>query len=166
MAKDVSDGRPPIQEVNRAQPRQGEINGKRPSSLASIGEDLLDDLIVLFKQQGRLLGQEAGEKAQVVKASGASMAIGVVMILVGVVVLASAAVIGLAYVLPIWAAALIVAAFFLVAGGALWGGGMSRLDADHLTPRKSLDTFQQMKIRFQEKVDEYKRSRQRQHSRQ
>lgn len=128
-------------------------------TVTKLGEDFLRDLRSLFTQQSRLLQQELKEKAQVVKTSSMTVSIGAALLLIALQTFVAAAVFGLAMVMPWWGSALLVGLIVLALGAAMVGMGAKRMDADHLKPKKSLETFDQMNAKFREKVHEYKKQK-------
>lgn len=129
--------------------------GPQNHSIGRVMQDLIRDMTVLIERQGQLLRVELSEKATIIKASGASMASAVALILFGVQALVAAAVIGLAYVMDWWLAAALVGVALLVIGGVMAIKAKKALNFENLKPTKSADALNDIGVKLKEKAHEF-----------
>lgn len=119
-------------------------------------ERLYNDMNHLFERESSLVKTELSEKIHEVKTAGVSVVIGGSLLFVGVITLAMTAIFLLARVLPIWSASALVTAVFLIVGYAMTRVAISRLDAENMKPRQSLETLGEIRTSFKERINEYK----------
>jgi hypothetical protein len=119
-------------------------------------EHLYADFNLLWRKESALIRAEIREKASDVKTAAASLIGGGVVLFIGALSFAATLTILLALVMPLWAASLIVTAAFLIIGGVMLAGAKKKLEAEKLTPHRSIETLGEIKSTFQERVHEYR----------
>jgi len=119
-------------------------------------EHLYSDLTRLFERESSLVKAELSEKIAEVKTAGTSMVIGVFLLFIGIITLAWTGIFLLARILPIWSASALVTALFLIVGYVMTRISLARLDAERMKPRQSLDTLEEIKTSFKERINEFK----------
>ena len=113
-------------------------------SIPDILTDLLGQFTTLVRKEGELARTEMSEKAGQVAAGLVLVVIGAVLLMPALVVLLEAAVAALerAGLAPPWAA-LVVGGVVLLLGLILLMVGISRLKAENLLPRKTINQLQE-----------------------
>ena len=122
-------------------PDAPDVLGPRPKtdrSIATLLSDLASETILLLRQELALLKAELHEKFSRVGQGATALGAGALIAFSGWLVLLAAAVLGLATVVPPWLAALIVALVVVAIGAALLLVGKNRLDAEALTPKRTM----------------------------
>jgi Putative Actinobacterial Holin-X, holin superfamily III len=121
-------------DVEPPQPQSG-----RP--IAELLSDLANETGTLVSQEIALFKAELQEKAATLGIGAGALAAGGLIAFSGWLALLAAAILGLSYVLPPWLSALIIGAVVVALGGGLVLFGKSRLNADALVPRRTLDSL-------------------------
>lgn len=119
-------------------------------------EKLYSDMQHLMARESELVKTELSEKIGEVKTAGVSMLIGGSLLFVGVITLAMTAIFLLSRVIPVWSASALVTAAFLLVGYIMVRMAISKLDADRIKPRQSLETLGEIKTSFKERINEFK----------
>ena len=78
------------------------------------------------------------------------------LLLVGLFAAVATAIILINLVAPLWLSALIVTVVLMAVGGVMLTGAMKKLEADKLKPKKSIETFGEIRNTFQERIHEFK----------
>lgn len=133
-------------------PEFAEPRPKAERSIATLLSDLASEAILLLRQEMALLKAELHEKFNRVGQGASALGAGALVAFSGWLVLLAAAVLGLAEVLPAWAAALIVAIVVLAIGAGLVLFGKNRLDAQALTPERSLRSLREDEAWIRERL--------------
>ena len=132
-----------------------EVIGPRPKadrSIATLLSDLASETMLLVRQELALLKAELHEKFSRAGKGAGALAAGALIAYSGWLFLLLAAVFGLAEAVPIWAAALIVAFVVIALGGVLLWFGKNRLDADSLTPHRTLRSLREDEAWLKERL--------------
>ena len=135
---------------------QMRLNEHEHDSWSHMFERLYSDMSHLFAKESMLIKQELGEKIGEVKTAGVSVVIGGALLFVGVITLAMTAIFLLSRVIPVWSASALVTAAFLIVGYVMVRAALSKLDADKIKPRQSLETLGEIKTSFKERINEFK----------
>ncbi len=101
-------------------------------SLLMTARGLLEDMILLVRQEIGLAKAEIGEKASQVRTAMVAIVVGLLFGLASVVILAQVAVVALAKLMPDWLAAIMTGSILAVAAVIAFGVGASRLDPENL----------------------------------
>ena len=133
-----------------------QYTGLNRESWSIMFERLYNDMAHLFSKESALVKAELGEKIKEVKTAGVSVVIGGSLLFVGVFSLAMTAVFLLARVIPVWSASALVTAAFLLVGYIMVRTALSKLEADKIKPRQSLETIGEIKTSFKERINEFK----------
>lgn len=123
-----------------------DIRARRPRperSVAALLSDLASETGTLFRQEIALFKAEIQEKLANLGMGAGAMAAGGLVAFSGWLALLAAAILGLSNVLAPWLAALIVGAVVIAIGAGLLWIGKSRLDADALVPRRTLNSLRE-----------------------
>jgi hypothetical protein len=117
----------------------------REPSLSQLVGQLTDDARDLVRQELAIARTEATQTAKTLAVSGAFVATGATLLLVGVVVLTVFLVIGLGELLGdrFWLSSLIIGSLFALAGVLALLRGRRGLRSDALKPAATIDTLQQ-----------------------
>lgn len=110
----------------------------------SIGElfaELARDTSTLIRKEIELAKAEISQNAAVMAAGAVSLAVGGLIVLLGVQALVAAAVLGLALWIDAWVAALVVGGILAAIGGLMAISALKRLKLRNLTPRRTLETL-------------------------
>jgi hypothetical protein len=110
-------------------------------SVAALLADLASETGMLVRQEIALFKAELREKLARLGQGVGAVAAGGLVAFSGWLVLLAAAVLGLSNVVAPWLAALIVGVVVLALGAGLFFFGKSRLDADALVPRRTLNSL-------------------------
>ena len=125
-------------------------------SLAALLGDLSRETVDLVRQEAALARAEVKQTIATTRTALTSMAGGAVVALGGFIVLLLAVVNGLAIFLPPdmapWLSPLIVGGVVLFIGWLMLRGGRTKLDADHLKPRRTMDSLRRDHALVQEKA--------------
>ena len=137
-------------------PDEGIIEHRREAkterSIATLLSDLASESVLLVRQELALLKAELHEKFSRVGQGASALTAGGLIAYSGWLVLLAAAVLGLATVWPPWLAALVVGLAVLAIGGGLLLLGKSRLDAQALTPRRTLRSLREDEAWLRERL--------------
>jgi fatty acid desaturase len=125
---------------------------KADRSIAALLTDLINQISLLIRQEGLLLRTEMVEAAARAGRGAALIAVGIIFALGGFLALLAAAALGLAIVLPPGLAALIVGVFALALAVILLLVGKRQLNADALTPRRTLNSLREDKVWLKEQI--------------
>jgi fatty acid desaturase len=125
---------------------------KPDRSITALLASLVNETGLLVRQEMALFRAEMTEAMGRAGRGAAVMAAGGVCAFGGFLVLLAAAVLGLATVLPPWLAALIVGVVCLALGVLLLLLGKNRLNAEALTPRRTLRSLREDQIWIKEQV--------------
>jgi hypothetical protein len=127
--------------------------GPRPArSVAALLSDLASETGTLVRQEIALFKAELHEKLERLGQGVGALAAGGLIAFSGWLVLLAAAVLGLSKVVAPWLAALIVGLVVLAIGGGLLFFGKSRLDADALVPRRTLNSLREDEAWIRDRV--------------
>ena len=129
-----------------------EPEAKTDRSIATLLSDLASESVLLVRQELALLKAELHEKFGRVGQGASALTAGGLIAYSGWLVLLAAAVLGLATVWPPWLAALVVGLAALAIGGGLLLLGKSRLDAQSLTPHRSLRSLREDEAWLRERL--------------
>ena len=129
-----------------------EPEAKTERSIATLLSDLASESVLLVRQELALLKAELHEKFSRVGQGASALTAGGLIAYSGWLVLLAAAVLGLATVWPPWLAALLVGLAALAIGGGLLLLGKSRLDAQSLTPHRSLRSLREDEAWLRERL--------------
>ncbi len=136
-------------------PDAPDVLGPRPKtdrSIATLLSDLASETILLLRQELALLKAELHEKFSRVGQGATALGAGALIAFSGWLALLAAAVLGLATVVPPWLAALIVALVVLAIGAALLLVGTNRLDAEALTPKRTMRALREDEAWIRERL--------------
>jgi len=123
-----------------------ELSARRPRtdrSVAGLLSDLANETGTLLRQEIALFKAEIGEKLGSLGVGAGAMAAGGLVAFSGWLALIAAAVLGLSNALAPWLAALIVGIVVIAIGAGLLLFGKSRLNADALVPRRTLNSLRE-----------------------
>jgi len=123
-----------------------ELSARRPRtdrSVAGLLSDLANETGTLLRQEIALFKAEIGEKLGSLGVGVGAMAAGGLVAFSGWLALIAAAVLGLSNALAPWLAALIVGIVVIAIGAGLLLFGKSRLNADALVPRRTLNSLRE-----------------------
>lgn len=109
--------------------------------LTALFGDLANETAALIRKEAELAKAEMSEKAGMAVRAMVSLAVGGAVALIGVVFVLWAVVYALAIWLPPWAAALIVGVVMAVIGLVMLQSGKSKLSADNLQPKRTIETL-------------------------
>ena len=121
-------------------------------SIATLLADLAAQVRSLVRQEVALFKAELLEKLGLIGQGVGAIAIGALIAFSGWLALVAAAVLGLAIVVAPWLAALIVGLVVLAVGAALLYLGKSRLDAETLAMRRTLNSLREDEAWVRERV--------------
>ncbi len=119
-------------------------------------QHLYTDMNQLWQKQSLLVSTELNEKITEIKVAAGSLAIGAALLLVGLFAAVATAIILIDLVAPLWLSALIVTAVVMIVGGVMLVGAKKKLEADKLKPKRSIETFGEIRNTFQERIHEFK----------
>lgn len=126
---------------SRPGPDAAAARPKSDRSVAALLSDLASETATLVRQEIALFKAELREKLARVGQGVGAIAAGGLVAFSGWLVLLAAAVLGLSNVVEPWLAALIVGVVVLVLGAGLLFFGKSRLDADALVLRRTINSL-------------------------
>jgi len=112
-------------------------------SVAALLSDLAGETSLLVRQEIALLKAELNAKLARAGLGAGAIAAGGLIAFSGWLALVAAAIIGLSYVLAPWLSALIIGAFVIAIGAAMVLFGKSRLNAEALVPRRTLNSLRE-----------------------
>jgi putative superfamily III holin-X len=111
--------------------------------VAALVSDLANETSTLVRQEIALLKAELGEKLAQMGVGVAALAAGGLIAFSGWLALIAAAILGLSYALAPWLSALIIGILIVTLGAGLLLFGKSRLKADALVPRRTLNSLRE-----------------------
>jgi hypothetical protein len=120
-----------------------EPRGRSPRPVAALLADLAGETGTLLRQEIALFKAELNEKLGRMGVGAGALAAGGLIAFSGWLALVAAAILGLSYALAPWLSALIIGLFVLAIGGGLALFGKSRLRADALVPRRTLNSLRE-----------------------
>jgi hypothetical protein len=123
-----------------------DVGGPRVRSgrpVAALLSDLAGETSTLVRQEIALFKAELNEKLAQIGLGAGALAAGGVIAFSGWLALVAAAILGLNYVLAPWLSALIIGVVVIALGAALALFGKSRLKADALVPRRTLNSLRE-----------------------
>jgi hypothetical protein len=126
------------------------VRSGRP--VAALLSDLAGETSMLVRQEIALLKAELNEKLARIGLGAGALAAGGVIAFSGWLALLAGAILGLSHVLAPWLSALIIGVFVLALGAALALFGKSRLKADALVPRRTLNSLREDEAWIRDRV--------------
>jgi hypothetical protein len=117
------------------------VRSGRP--VAALLSDLAGETSTLVRQELALFKAELNENLAQIGLGAAALAAGGVIAFSGWLALVAAAIFGLSYVLAPWLSALIIGVVVIALGAGLALFGKSRLKADALVPRRTLNSLRE-----------------------
>lgn len=127
----------------RVEPDVEAPRGRFGRPVAALLSDLAAETSTLVRQEIALFKAELSEKLTRMGVGAAALAAGGVIAFSGWLALLAAAILGLSHVLTPWLSALIIGVLVLALGAALALFGKSRLNADALVPRRTLNSLRE-----------------------
>src|SRR5690349_10872110 len=111
--------------------------------LAALLSDLAGETSTLVRQEIALFKAELGEKLTQTGVGAGALVAGGVVAFSGWLALVAAAILGLSEVLAPWLSALIIAVIVIALGAGLALFGKSRLKADAVVPRRTMNSLRE-----------------------
>ena len=127
----------------RLEPDVEEPCGRFGRPVAALLSDLAGETSTLVRQEIALFKAELSEKLGQIGLGAGALAAGGVIAFSGWLALVAAAILGLSYVLAAWLSALIIGVVVIALGAGLALFGKSRLKADALVPRRTLNSLRE-----------------------
>ena len=131
-------------------------SGRTDKSLGALFSDLTRETVELITKEIALARSEVSQKVSTAQAAVTAVAIGAAVLLAGLFILLQAVVNGVAMVLPPelapWLAPLIVGLVVALIGFAMLKGGSNKLSAEHLMPRRTMESLRRDKDIAQERL--------------
>jgi hypothetical protein len=127
----------------RLGPDVEEPRGRFGRPVAALLSDLAGETSTLVRQEIALFKAELGEKLSQMGLGAALLVAGGIIAFSGWFALLAAAILGLSHVLAPWLSALIVGVVVIALGAGLALFGKSRLKADALVPRRTLNSLRE-----------------------
>jgi hypothetical protein len=127
----------------RVGPDVEEPRGRFGRPVAALLSDLAGETSTLVRQEIALFKAELNESLARIGVGAGALAAGGVIAFSGWLALVAAAILGLSYVLAPWLAALIIGVVVIALGAGLALFGKSRLKADALVPRRTLNSLRE-----------------------
>ena len=121
-------------------------------SVAALLSDLAGETSMLVRQEIALFKAELNEKLAQIGLGAGALAAGGVIAFSGWLALLAAAILGLSHVLAPWLSALIIGVFVLAIGVGLALFGKSRLKANALVPRRTLNSLREDEAWIRDRV--------------
>ena len=137
---------------SRARPDPGTPRAQSARPVAALLSDLASETGQLVQQELALFKAEMQEKLGRLGQGAGALAAGGLIAFSGWLALVAAAILGLSYVLAPWLAALIVGLVVIALGAGLLLFGKSRLDADALVPRRTLNSLREDEAWIREQI--------------
>jgi hypothetical protein len=129
---------------------ESHVRSGRP--VAALLSDLAGETSTLVRQEIALLKAELSESLARIGLGAGALAAGGVIAFSGWLALVAAAILGLSYVLAPWLSALIIGIVVIALGAGLALFGKSRLKADALVPRRTLNSLREDEAWIRDKV--------------
>jgi hypothetical protein len=127
----------------RLEPDVEERRARSGRPVAALLADLAGETSTLVRQEIALFKAELSEKLVRAGVGAAAIAAGGVIAFSGWLALVAAAIIALCYVVAPWLSALIIGVIVIALGAGLALFGKSRLKADALVPRRTLNSLRE-----------------------
>jgi hypothetical protein len=127
----------------RLGPDVEEPRGRFGRPFAALLSDLAGETNTLVRQEIALFKAELNEKLSRIGAGAGALAAGGVIAFSGWLALMAAAILGLSHALAPWLSALIIGILVIALGAGLALFGKSRLKADALVPRRTLNSLRE-----------------------
>jgi len=137
---------------SRARPDPGTPRAQSARPVAALLSGLASETGQLVQQELALFKAEMQEKLGRLGQGAGALAAGGLIAFSGWLALVAAAILGLSYVLAPWLAALIVGLVVISLGAGLLFFGKSRLDADALVPRRTLNSLREDEAWIREQI--------------
>ena len=132
------------------------VPDKNDKSLASLLSDLSRETVDLIQKEIALAKAEMSQKVSTAQTAAISMAAGGAVAFAGAILLLIGIANLVAMILPPdiapWLAPLLVGGIVAAIGYGMIKGGKSKLDADSLTPHRTIESLQRDKAVLQEKT--------------
>ncbi len=128
---------------SRLGPDINEPRGRFGRPVAALLSDLAGETSTLVRQEIALFKAELSEKLTRMGVGAAAVAAGGLIAFSGWLALLAAAILGLSHVLAPWLSALIIGVVVIALGAGLALFGKSRLNADALVPRRTLNSLRE-----------------------
>jgi hypothetical protein len=125
----------------RLGPEIEEPRARSGRPLAALLSDLAGETSTLVRQEIALFKAELNEKLGRMGVGAGALAAGGVIAFSGWLALLAAAILGLSHVLAPWLSALVIGILVIALGAGLALFGKSRLNADALVPRRTLNSL-------------------------
>jgi hypothetical protein len=126
------------------------VRSGRP--VAALLSDLAGETSTLVRQEIALFKAELSEKLTRMGVGAAALAAGGVIAFSGWLALVAAAILGLSHVLAPWLSALIIGILVIGLAGGLVLFGKSRLNADALVPRRTVNSLREDRAWIRDQV--------------
>jgi hypothetical protein len=136
----------------RLEPDVDEPRVRSGRPVAALLSDLAGETSMLVRQEIALFKAELNEKLARIGLGTGALAAGGVIAFSGWLALLAAAILGLSHVLAPWLSALIIGGFVLAIGVGLALFGKSRLKADALVPRRTLNSLREDEAWIRDRV--------------
>jgi membrane protein DedA with SNARE-associated domain len=133
-------------------PQEPRYRPRPERSIASLLNDLANEIRALFRLEAALFRAELGEKLQRLGRGVAALAVGVILAFSGWIALLAAAVLALATVVRPWLAALIVGLAAIAVSALLLYLGKRWLDARALVPQRTLNSLREDEAWIKERL--------------
>jgi hypothetical protein len=127
----------------RLGPEIDEPRARSGRPVAALLSDLAGETSTLVRQEIALFKAELNEKLAQIGLGAGAVAAGGVIAFSGWLALVAAAILGLSQVLAPWLSALIIGVVVIAVGAGLALFGKSRLKADALVPRRTLNSLRE-----------------------
>ncbi len=127
----------------RVEPDVEEPRGRFGRPVAALLSDLAGETSTLVRQEIGLFKAELSEKLGRTGVGAGALAAGAVIAFSGWLALVAAAILGLSHVLAPWLSAVIIGILVIALGAGLALFGKSRLKADALVPRRTLNSLRE-----------------------
>jgi hypothetical protein len=127
----------------RVEPDVEEPRGRFGRPVAALLSDLAGETSTLVRQEIALFKAELSEKLGRTGVGAGALAAGAVIAFSGWLALVAAAILGLSHLLAPWLSAVIIGILVIALGAGLALFGKSRLKADALVPRRTLNSLRE-----------------------
>lgn len=132
-----------VSDEGRLGPELSARRARTDRSVAGLLSDLANETGTLLRQEIALFKAEIGEKLGSLGMGAGAIAAGGLVAFSGWLALIAAAILGLSNALAPWLAALIVGIVVIAIGAGLLFFGKSRLNADTLVPRRTMNSLRE-----------------------
>lgn len=119
-------------------------------------QNLYQDMSQLIQRESQLIRSEVTEKISDVKTATGSLAVGGVLLFVGIFAAVATVITLLALVMDLWASCALVSCVLFVVGGIMVKAAQKKLTAEKLRPRQSIETIGEISNSFKERINEFK----------